>query len=638
MATSPMSEFIQYLRGAPHRRDEADRTDGELLECFVRDRAQAALGVLVQRHGPMVWGVCRRVLRDPHDAEDAFQATFLVLVRKAAAIVPPGMVAPWLYGVAHRTALKARATVAKRREREKQLGDLPEPAPAEPAPCQDLQLLIDQELSRLPTRYRSTVVLCGLEGKTRKEAAQQLGLPEGTVASRLARARALLARRLTRRGLTVTGAALAAVLTQGAAPAAVPPAVVSSTIQAATALAAGQGAAGAISVQVAALTEGVLKALSLNKLKVALVPLLVAALCGVAWLIYQTQAAAPVGPQPNDATTEPGSCQEPGAVNARGLAQRPQERATLNGHTGPVSAVAITPNGRTLASASHDRTVKLWGVGSGKELATLEGHQGMVTCVAFSPDGKVLASGSWDRTVKLWDVGTAKERVTFKSDGGTVDALAFTPDGKTLAWGCQDGTVQLRDVTTGKQRATLKGHARPLTALAVTPDGKTLASGDMNGTVKLWDLPTRTERAAFRAYRSSPARSLAFSPDGRTLASGGGVSEKGLWVAGEVKLWSAATGKELATLTGHPNEVQAVVFSPDGKLLASGGMQPHGGGEVKLWDVTSGRERASIKGHVDGVRSIAFTPDGKTLASASYDKTVKLWDLAELLDPKKADK
>jgi WD40 repeat protein len=173
--------------------------------------------------------------------------------------------------------------------------------------------------------------------------------------------------------------------------------------------------------------------------------------------------------------------------------------------------------------------------------------------------------------------------------------------------------------------------------LAVTPDGKTLASGDLNGTVKLWDLPTDKERAAFRAYRN-PVQSLAFSPDGKTLASGGGVSDgRGNWVASEVKLWSATTGKELATLTGHPSEVQTVVFSPDGKILASGGMQRQGGGEVKLWDVTSGKERASIKGDTDSVRSIAFTPNGKTLASASSDHTVKLWDLAEVLGPK-ADK
>ena len=151
---------------------------------------EAAFEALVRRHGPMVLGVCRRVLRNHHDAEDAFQATFLVLVRKAASIVPREMVANWLYGVAYRTALKARSMIARQRVRERQVTEMPEPEAAEPDDCwRDLQPLLDQELSRLPDKYRVPIVLCDLEGKTGKEAARQLGWPEGTVASRLARGR-----------------------------------------------------------------------------------------------------------------------------------------------------------------------------------------------------------------------------------------------------------------------------------------------------------------------------------------------------------------------------------------------------------------------------------------------------------------
>ena len=162
------------------------------------------------------------LLGNYHDAEDAFQATFLVLVRKAASIVPREMVGNWLYGVAHQTALKARATAAKRKGRERQVTDMPEPAVAGQDLWPDLQPLLDQELSRLPDKYRAVIVLCDLEGKTRKEAARQLGVPEGTVASRLARARAMLAKRLARRGVTVSGGALAAVLSEKAASAGVP--------------------------------------------------------------------------------------------------------------------------------------------------------------------------------------------------------------------------------------------------------------------------------------------------------------------------------------------------------------------------------------------------------------------------------
>ncbi|HEV3258344.1 MAG TPA: sigma-70 family RNA polymerase sigma factor [Gemmataceae bacterium] len=272
MATNQMSDVIQHLRKAVLLRDGAGMTDGQLLESFISRRDGAAIEALVLRHGPMVWGVCRRVLRSQHDAEDAFQTTFLVLVRKAASIVPRDMVANWLYGVAHQTALKARAMAAKRRLRERQVTEMPEAAAVGQDLWPDLQALLDQELSRLPDKYRAAIVLCDLQGKTRKEAARQLRQPEGTVASRLMRARTMLAKRLARHGLPVSGGALAVVLSHKAASACVPTSVVSSTIKAATLLAAGQAAAAAlIPAKVAALTEGVLKTMLLSKLKTMLV-------------------------------------------------------------------------------------------------------------------------------------------------------------------------------------------------------------------------------------------------------------------------------------------------------------------------------------------------------------------------------
>jgi RNA polymerase sigma factor (sigma-70 family) len=275
-----MSDIVQHLRTAVLARDEAGLTDGQLLECFLNRRDEAAVTALVRRHGPMVWGVCRRLLRSYHDAEDAFQATFLVLVRKAGSVVPRELVANWLYGVAHQTAQKARANAAKRQQRESQVAQMPEPAVAEPGLWRDLRPVLDQELDRLPDKYRAAIVLCDLEGKTYKEAAHHLGVPEGTLSGRLTRGRALLARRLARHGLAVSGASLAAVLIQGEASASVPPTVVSSTVKAATALAAGQAATGLIPVPVVALTEGVLKTMLLTKLKIIAVVLLTAVLCG----------------------------------------------------------------------------------------------------------------------------------------------------------------------------------------------------------------------------------------------------------------------------------------------------------------------------------------------------------------------
>jgi RNA polymerase sigma factor (sigma-70 family) len=295
MATSRMSKVIHQLHSAAMRWEAVDLTDGQLLDAFVKRREQAALEVLVRRHAPMIWNVCRRILDNHHDAEDAFQATFLVLVRKAPSIVPREMVGNWLYGVAQQTARKARTTTAKRQARERQQTAMPETDVTERELWSDLQPLLDKELSLLPDKYRVVIVLCDLEGKTRPETARQLGLPEGTVASRLARARTMLAKRLAPHGLPVSGGMLAAVLSQEAAAGAVPISVLLSTIKAVTSVAAGQAVAGVISVKVATLAEGVLKTMFLTKLKVASMVLVVMAVAagGAGGLAYFAQATEP---------------------------------------------------------------------------------------------------------------------------------------------------------------------------------------------------------------------------------------------------------------------------------------------------------------------------------------------------------
>jgi RNA polymerase sigma factor (sigma-70 family) len=320
MATS---KAVQHLRRTVLLQDGAGLPDGELLACFVERRDDAAFAALVRRHGPMVWGVCRRLLSH-HDAEDAFQAAFLVLCRKAASIVPRSMVANWLYGVAHQTALQARRTAARRGARERQVADMPEPAVVEQDLWNDLQPLLDRELTRLPDKYRVVIVLCDLEGKSRKEAAQQLGCPEGTVASRLTRARSMLARRLARHGLAVGGGALATMLSRNVASAGVPAPVACATLKAASLLAAGQAAAtGVIPAQVAALTEGVLKTMLLSRLKIATALLLLfAVLLGGAGMIYQTQAA-----------------ERPKALTERQRA----DREKVAGDEGPMKATPMPP-------------------------------------------------------------------------------------------------------------------------------------------------------------------------------------------------------------------------------------------------------------------------------------------------------
>jgi RNA polymerase sigma factor (sigma-70 family) len=254
------------------------RSDAELLGRFVSGPDEDVFGAIIHRHGPMVWGVCRRVLRDHHDAEDAFQATFIVLARKAASILPRDKLGNWLYGVAYKTARKARATTSSRWAREKQGLDMPEPEAGREHHRDDLLPLLDQELSRLPEKYRIPVLLCDLEGKTHRQAAEQLGWPVGTVSGRLSRGRAMLGERLTRRGVSLAGGSLAMVLSQSSATAAVPLPLITSTTRVATKLAAGQVAAGIASVKVAGLAEVVLKEMLLTKLKIGTAMLLTVAL------------------------------------------------------------------------------------------------------------------------------------------------------------------------------------------------------------------------------------------------------------------------------------------------------------------------------------------------------------------------
>jgi RNA polymerase sigma factor (sigma-70 family) len=272
VADMQMNRLIEHL-GRSSPAEGAGQTDGQLLDLFVRNRDELALAALVRRHATMVWGVCRRILPAHHDAEDAFQATFLVLVRKADAVPRSGSVGNWLYGVARQTAVRMRALAARRADRERQVAVMPEPTSADEYLWNDLRPVLDGELCRLPDKYRVVLILCDLEGQTRHSVAAQLAIPEGTVASRLATARAMLAKRLSRRGVVVSSTLLGAVLASHAAADAVPAAVVASQIQ--TIAVVGHAAA---SPAVAELVTGVTRAMFVSKLKAVAVVVLVVGL------------------------------------------------------------------------------------------------------------------------------------------------------------------------------------------------------------------------------------------------------------------------------------------------------------------------------------------------------------------------
>ncbi len=300
MPGGQLRSVIRYIRRIAGVPPAGEPTDGQLLERFALRHEEEAFEALLRRHGPMVLGVCQRVLNDPHDAEDAFQATFLVLVRKARAIAKRDSVGSWLYGVAYRTALKARAEAAKRRVRERQAERMVNADPLTDLAWRDLRPVLDEELNRLPQKYRAPLVLCYLEGKTNEEAAQQLGWTKGTVSGRLARARDLLRNRLTRRGLALSTGVLVTALSENAASAVMPAVLVDSTVKAAVLIAVGKSAAaGAVSAQVAVLTEGVMKTMFVTKLKILAAVVLAVSVAGTGagLLRYHAQAGAQTEPK-----------------------------------------------------------------------------------------------------------------------------------------------------------------------------------------------------------------------------------------------------------------------------------------------------------------------------------------------------
>jgi dipeptidyl aminopeptidase/acylaminoacyl peptidase len=366
-----------------------------------------------------------------------------------------------------------------------------------------------------------------------------------------------------------------------------------------------------VSVKVATLTHAVVKAMWMTKLKTVIaMGLLVIAGIGMVACSALAQRESERTPGREAPKTNLGESVRRG--------EGPTLRTTLQGHASFVVGVAFAPDGKTLASASGDQTIKLWDVATGKERSTLRGHKNFALCVAFSPDGKTLATGSYDRTAKLWDVATGKERATLAGHSGAVWSVAFHPDGKTLA-SASEGEIRLWEVDTGKERASLAG-CHPI---VFSPDGKALASRVGDNTIRLWELATGRQRATLSSQTDTGSylNCVALSPGGRLMASGDQSSD-----TGKVKLWEVSASKERAILRGHTGHVSSVAFSPDGKLLASACLSPPGAATVKVWELGS-RECLATFDNAQSVRRVVFSPDGKILASASNDRTIKLWNV-----------
>lgn len=604
-----LTDWLRHLRG----RLPADAVpDAELLRRFADTRDETAFSALVARHGPMVFGVCRRVLGHSPDAEDAFQAAFVVLAVRADAVVRVGKVGAWLHGVAFHVARKARDRSA--RNRLLSLDGVPasEACPAarpEAPPDPDaahVREKLDEVLAGLPERYRACVVLCDLEGLSRKDASDRLGWSEGTLSGRLARARKLLADRLARRGVTVGAAGLAAVLSAQPLAAAVPPSLAASTLAAVALVGAGLSA---LPPDLAALTQGVTRAMFPSRF-----PLVTAGLVGVALLAgvgsyLIANAANPPAPAAPAAAPKP----------AAGWAMKVMFEMPEG-----VTAVAFGPG--LVAAGDRDGNVTLRDAATGKEVrrvldATQLDQKSAIDWLAFKPDGSWVYLINQDRTA-IHACSLDPNNPLFPGTGSpNGQCFGYFPDGSAFVQteGNDKSVVvayknEFADNRISGQRVARLRHEKDVTHAVFGDLNDRAVTITADGTVRGWDLKAGKELWAVKAENFEPT-AVALSVGGVWLA----VSGKD----GTTRVLDAKTGKEAAKLAGHAGGVNTVTFDPDGKWLATAGDDQ----TVRVWDRETGKPIVVLKGHGGAVTGVAFSPDGAHLATASADKSVRVWDV-----------
>ncbi|MBY0522146.1 MAG: sigma-70 family RNA polymerase sigma factor [Gemmataceae bacterium] len=637
MASARLGSLLEYIRSRVQPASAGASTDADLLERFLVQREEAAFETLVHRHGPMVLGVGRTVLSDPHAAEDVFQATFLVLARKAASVRKHQSLGSWLYGVAYRIALNARSSAARRRKHERQVGTVRPQDSLLPPASQELRPLLVEELNRLPQKYRAPLVLCYLEGMTNDEAAQQLQWPSGTVKGRLARAREVLRNRLARRGVTLTAAAFATVLTDNGLAVALPPALVASTLRMTVPLALGQATlTGSAPASVAALAQQALRHGLLTKVAAGL--LLAIGIAGGAGLIFYPRAAAPVA-----GDEAPKEFAQPKLIASFA------EEKHYKGHPIPL---AFSPDGKRMAILTKHDTEEdeliLQDVATGEKLKSFRHGDGFRSVI---PDGKGLtvvhATGDPEEVrVETLDLTTfrvqnewkhAKGRVspaegfrigeTVVLVGGVIEDGAAMPapgifggagfpgafggiGGFPFGGGAQ--AVVVHD-TRGKKEPTL--HTLPddgtLVAAHVVGSRVFLLYKQMEGDndLSILDLPGGKTT---KLVENVEVTSLAVSADGKALALQ--TAENTL------ELWDVVNQKKSRVMKDADNTIVCFAFAPDGKTLAVASSDQ----KVKLWNVQTGKaEREITHGRT---QQVLFSPDGALLATASPEE-VKVWAL-----------